>query len=357
MHKNQYDRDSLYREVWANPVRTVAQQYGISDVGLKKICVKLGVPTPPLGYWARVAAGQIIPKPALPRLKSGEQSICSGLGGRLEMMTEDPDLIGPISETDYYIQREEDPDWSILVAADGLPPGELFADAKRLFLKEYTDAGAGSIPLGKRFCRNLTTSVTGIDRALRILGALAQALERRGGRLAYEAYDGYSHSRCELGTAYLELVGFRVSFVLSEVTETKQLPLTPAQERDNQRGLRYHPRREIQVGTGVVRLKIEPRWSSRTQVRCTFNDGKVQQVEHCLHDLMVSLWRTAEVEALDAWEERQKQIQEEDAKREAERQRSLVAAERERRRDFEKRVRKHLLVRDMRDFLATLPPS
>lgn len=72
---------------------------------------------------------------------------------------------------------------------------------------------------------------------------------------------------------------------------------------------------------------------------------------------MVSLWRTAEVEALDAWEERQKQIQEEDAKREAERQRSLVAAERERRRDFEKRVRKHLLVRDMRDFLATLPPS
>src|SRR6266513_2424706 len=44
-----------------------AKRYGISDVALRKICHKLAVPLPPLGYWAKVAAGQKLPTPPLPR--------------------------------------------------------------------------------------------------------------------------------------------------------------------------------------------------------------------------------------------------------------------------------------------------
>src|SRR5581483_6515233 len=61
-----FERAALYQAVWKEPVRTVAKQYGLSDVGLRKICRKLGVPVPPLGYWAKVAARQyprIIPLP------------------------------------------------------------------------------------------------------------------------------------------------------------------------------------------------------------------------------------------------------------------------------------------------------
>ena len=54
-----FERESLYKEVWLVPVWAVAARYGISDVGLRKVCQKLGVPMPPLGYWARVAAGQM----------------------------------------------------------------------------------------------------------------------------------------------------------------------------------------------------------------------------------------------------------------------------------------------------------
>ena len=53
-----FERELLYKEVWVDPVRAVAERHGISDVGLRKICQKLGVPMPPLGYWARVEAGQ-----------------------------------------------------------------------------------------------------------------------------------------------------------------------------------------------------------------------------------------------------------------------------------------------------------
>lgn len=44
-----FEREQLYSEVWKEPVRIVAKRYGISDVGLRKTCKKLGVPMPPLG--------------------------------------------------------------------------------------------------------------------------------------------------------------------------------------------------------------------------------------------------------------------------------------------------------------------
>lgn len=50
-------RDELYRQVWATPIRTLAQQYDVSDRGLAKICARLNVPCPPRGYWARSARG------------------------------------------------------------------------------------------------------------------------------------------------------------------------------------------------------------------------------------------------------------------------------------------------------------
>jgi hypothetical protein len=51
-------RRVLYDLVWSRPMTKVAAEFGISDVGLKKVCDKHRVPTPPRGYWARKDAGQ-----------------------------------------------------------------------------------------------------------------------------------------------------------------------------------------------------------------------------------------------------------------------------------------------------------
>jgi hypothetical protein len=55
-----YERDKLYKEVWAEPMTTVAKRYGISDVALRKQCKKLEIPLPGNGHWAKVNAGQKI---------------------------------------------------------------------------------------------------------------------------------------------------------------------------------------------------------------------------------------------------------------------------------------------------------
>jgi hypothetical protein len=59
-------REELYRLVWSKPTRNVAREFGISDVGVGKICKRLNVQKPPRGYWQRIASGYKVKTPALP---------------------------------------------------------------------------------------------------------------------------------------------------------------------------------------------------------------------------------------------------------------------------------------------------
>jgi len=67
--KKPVDRESLYNEVWLEPVSVVAARYGLSDVGLAKICRAWAIPLPSRGYWAKVNAGRIMRQVPLPALE------------------------------------------------------------------------------------------------------------------------------------------------------------------------------------------------------------------------------------------------------------------------------------------------
>lgn len=60
-------RSDLYEAVWSTPVTKVAKTYGMSDVALRKICRRLGVPLPNAGHWAKVAHGKPTYRPPLPK--------------------------------------------------------------------------------------------------------------------------------------------------------------------------------------------------------------------------------------------------------------------------------------------------
>jgi hypothetical protein len=64
-------REELYRQVWATPMSRLGMQYGISGNGLKKICVRLNVPYPPRGYWAKLGGGKSVRQMPLPQLLAG----------------------------------------------------------------------------------------------------------------------------------------------------------------------------------------------------------------------------------------------------------------------------------------------
>jgi len=59
-------RRQLYDLVWDQPMTKLAARFGLSDVGLRKICHKHRVPTPPAGYWAKKAYGKRVTAKPLP---------------------------------------------------------------------------------------------------------------------------------------------------------------------------------------------------------------------------------------------------------------------------------------------------
>ncbi|MFT3739568.1 MAG: hypothetical protein QM786_12480 [Breznakibacter sp.] len=53
-------RKELYDLVWSEPMSTVCKRFGISDNGLRKHCKSMNIPTPPIGYWAKLQSGKTV---------------------------------------------------------------------------------------------------------------------------------------------------------------------------------------------------------------------------------------------------------------------------------------------------------
>lgn len=67
------EREDLYTEVWSVPMIHLSKRYGLSGPGLRQVCVKLGIPIPARGHWARLSAGHHVPKPPLPSVATAAE--------------------------------------------------------------------------------------------------------------------------------------------------------------------------------------------------------------------------------------------------------------------------------------------
>lgn len=62
----QFERQSLYEEVWSEPLTRLGKKYGLSDNGVRKVCIALNIPLPKAGHWAKISAGHQILRTPLP---------------------------------------------------------------------------------------------------------------------------------------------------------------------------------------------------------------------------------------------------------------------------------------------------
>jgi hypothetical protein len=68
-------RQQLHDLVWSRSVAAVAAGIPMSQLSLKKLCLKHQVPIPPLGHWRKSSTRQAADKIPLPLLTMGEQRI------------------------------------------------------------------------------------------------------------------------------------------------------------------------------------------------------------------------------------------------------------------------------------------
>ena len=82
-------RETLYDEVWSDPMTIVAKKYEVSSNFLARVCERMNIPRPPRGYWAKTKVGQKIKKESLPELRPGDEIEWSQ-GGRRKVFMPPP---------------------------------------------------------------------------------------------------------------------------------------------------------------------------------------------------------------------------------------------------------------------------
>jgi hypothetical protein len=90
-----FSRHEFYDLVWSKPMTHLAKEFALSDVGLHKVCRKHDIPTPPLGWWAKKAAGKPVKQTQLPCAKDGTSDKITIAAGELRA---EPGLIAAARE-------------------------------------------------------------------------------------------------------------------------------------------------------------------------------------------------------------------------------------------------------------------
>lgn len=173
-------REKLYEELWAEPALTVAKRYGVSSSFLARVCDRLNVPTPPPGYWAKVAVGKKPHQPPLPEARTGDETEWLRPGEKPSSPPPDPKP----PEADR--PRTE----NARVPPDGRHP--LLVGVRRHFDVDRVDR-AGRVRPRKKLLVDVFVSKQTLGKALRTANALFLELERRGHHVVMAAHDNEFH--------------------------------------------------------------------------------------------------------------------------------------------------------------------
>lgn len=327
-----WDREQLYEEVWTTPMRTLGLKYGISDVGLAKVCRKLSIPLPGRGHWARIAAGHAIRKPPLLPLKvpiNLEKPAPRVEPPKIEVFSNEPERaqIEKLERTDAQaFLRRGDLSHPLVVQT-------------REVLK-HAQVENRQILITQEPCLDIRVSKAGLDRALRIMATLIHAIESEGFSIAV----GPGHRE----KTVVKIHGQGVTFGLVEKVERVELA-APPEGGVLQRVLSYGGTPVEFTPTGRFSLEVWHPWRASPK---RWKDGKTLKLEDLIPQILAGFIRIALAE-------RNEQEQREAARREQQRREEerahlqhLIRQEEARTRALMRAVLHWLRASQLRSFLS-----
>lgn len=176
MKKLTLSRKELYDLVWSESMLSLSRKYNISDVGLRKICIRMNIPTPENGHWQKIQFGKKVKQPPLPPNFMGDADVT--LSMRADNMN--PISRGGISPAKILQNEIEDVLKSKLSVPEKLTNPDRLIIAARESLNargRYEHNGLLSCERGKLDIKVARPNVT---RALRFMDTLLKALRARG---------------------------------------------------------------------------------------------------------------------------------------------------------------------------------
>jgi len=310
-----FSRNELYDQVWQTPMCRLALDYGLSDVGLSKICRKLKIPTPPRGYWARLQSGYKVERAPLPELDSEASTSYS--------------LRRPSGSRRNY-EKQCIKDYGITLSRKIRAPKKLSSPHPLILtthkaLKNKKPNEYGLLRAFDKRAFNIRVSPAMLNRALRIIDGLLRGLEANGYPIKVDLDRKPS--------IYAEIEEEQIDFSIKEKTRRVAHVVTEKEFREQEKHSWMRPLRWDYIPTGKLSLHNDV-WGA-TGCRKKWSDTSSKSLEDMLNDFVIGAIRAARVlkqEQLKRENER-KRWEEECRMREEERQR--IEVERQRLRELE----------------------
>lgn len=284
-------REQLYDLVWQTPMRTLAPQFGLSDVGLAKICKKHEIPRPPVGYWAKLEHGKKVRKPRLPPPSAGsadairiEERPPSNPDDAAEPVFFDPDLAALHArvESGELVQRVHE---TLRGCHPAVARTRDWLNFKARPVRR--DQWGGYEPPARYEGSHLDVSASKEHhrRAFLLLDAAVKTVAALGAQIRDPTDQWY---RC----VAFELRGFEFGIGISERNRQVKHELTKEeQDRKRRTGHYWGPKHDL-LPTGDLRLR-----ATYTSSRSHFfqvQDGKTRRLEDRIGDFAAEIVRRAD---------------------------------------------------------------
>lgn len=291
MSKQSFTRSELYDLVWSKPLRTLAQELGISDVGLKKVCRRHGIPTPPQGYWNKKAAGHKVRQMPLPPSSEPryDRIHIEGAMSRLPAVAREIIAASKIQKQQQLVVLPE-----IVAGKDLRQLHRAVRATARTLRKSKADITGAIRAQGEGEC-GVAVAKGSAERVVGFLDALFTLLDQEG--LAHQPVG--KHVRVDQGED---------SVLFSIIERSKRVPHVPtpaelaAEERRLKKREQYW-RYGSSIGSSIdLYTKAYPEfdtvWSGQLVfqvdgwdrgVRKSWGDGKIQTLEAMLPDVIAGL--------------------------------------------------------------------
>ena len=173
-----FSRKELYELVWQESLLSLSRRFNISDVGLRKMCIRMEIPLPPAGHWAKIQFGKKIKRPALSVHYKGEGTALLQVR---DVNNPAADRNAPSPRTLKIQEVEGDASLSLQIPEKLLKPDPLIAQTKSILSKQKPDGYnyIGTVSSGWE-ALDIRVDKTNVDRALLFFDTLIKALKKRG---------------------------------------------------------------------------------------------------------------------------------------------------------------------------------
>lgn len=264
-------REELYERIWQTPMIKIAEEYSISGNGLKKICGKLKIPVPPVGYWQKLAYGYNVKKPPLPEIDENELE-------KYELST--------IKKPDFPLDEK----YRILIEAESNPNNKIKVKKQ---LSRYhplisltRNALKGEKPDSDGLLRSIRSEILAIavspknfNRAIRIFNTLLLELEKRKFQIRIEM------NYLERNETFFIRDNQKIQIELRET-----LKMNKSKIDKTKYPWKSYEYERVFIPTGELRLEIKNVYGG--SLKKVLNDQVNKPLEEQLNDFIINIYKS-----------------------------------------------------------------